>query len=540
MLKSNFYSYIFNVVCVLVIVLFGVLSTLDLANYLDIFFADEANYMYRGIHFFDLYIEPENGPVYSFWYFILSKFESNPINLYYFNWKITLILPAILFFITLRTYNINVFISTLFSLFLLYSTLNYTNWPRVSNFCISIILISIIVFKQSNNRFKRLFYCSCIALIASYIRPEFFLSFIFLVIFLMINIFLEKMTKTVFLYLTSFAIFLVAIKIFYGLPMFEKDSSRSVIAFAQYFTLNKFIINGVWTEDPWSNWEKHFYPVFGNAKSIFEIVRNNPKSFFEQINYNFIVLLKKIYFSVSDFLTPKWFFNLKIVLGVPFIMFLIIIIYNFNKIKLKINLVDLKIIFFESIPYIGFLIPIIISCIILFPREHYFYMFNILFVCVFIIIVNFLVKNKNITISKLYFVMLIFFSSFYILVLNIQPEHYYGQTQNTPKKNTYEFILKFKVKNEINILENEGGISVFLGDNYKWIPGWVKNEDFNTFLEKHGINFVWVTDLLLNDPRLKTDIYFQDFILNYKKYNFKKIENSSILGYLLVSETLEI
>ena len=170
-----------NIIALIFLIVLGILSFYNLYNYLDISFYDEANYMYRGLYLGKVYVEPENGGFYSIWYFFLSFFQSNPVSLYYLNGAITIILPAIFLFFTLKAYKVNTIISWTFSIFLMYSTLNVTNWPRVSNFCICFILLGLILFKKTNSQFLKFYFLTFISFIVSYIRPEFFISFLFLV-----------------------------------------------------------------------------------------------------------------------------------------------------------------------------------------------------------------------------------------------------------------------------------------------------------------------------------------------------------------------
>lgn len=274
-------NYLTNLIAILIIIFFGVSLLVVLPNYLDVTFYDESNYMYRGVHLGIIYVEPENGPLYSVWYYLLHFFEANSLNLYYLNWIVTTILPSVTLFLALRAYNVNIALSFIFSIFLLYTQLNVTNWPRVSNFCISAMLVSLIIYRNNNNNFYKFYTLSLSTFAISYIRPEFFISFLLAVIpavFYLLKA--ENRTNTVNYILILFLIgLIITTKLTYGLPMFEQSSFRSVVAFAQYYTMNKFIKENIWPEDPWTNWEKYFYPIFGQAESMLASLEITQKIF---------------------------------------------------------------------------------------------------------------------------------------------------------------------------------------------------------------------------------------------------------------------
>ena len=74
---------------IILLILIGYFYTANFSSIFDINLWDETNYLEWGLK-----IEQNGllyrtwGPLYSLWYYFLSKFEPNPIDLYYLNLKL--------------------------------------------------------------------------------------------------------------------------------------------------------------------------------------------------------------------------------------------------------------------------------------------------------------------------------------------------------------------------------------------------------------------------------------------------------------------
>ena len=320
--------------------------------------------------------------------------------------------------------------------------------------------------------------------------------------------------------------------------MFEQDSIRSVSAFGQYFTMNKFIREGIWPEDPWTNWEKYFYPVFGEVTTFSDIIKNNPTAFAEQLIFNLTNFLNKIYSSLGELISPQWFFKFKIVLATPFAVVIIALAIKFKSFINIIKKIGIKNCIINMIPFIAYLLPIIISCIILFPREHYFYMFNILIIVLFAIFFQLIINSYHIMLKPIYIYSYIGIICLYLFIINISLKNYYPNSTLSNKK-TIDFLATLSIKKQVSILENEGGIGIFMPyNNYRTIFSWLKNESFNEFNNKFSFNMIWVTDQLLNDSRINSDPEWQSFLSTYEVNGFKRYDSEGIKGYLLIKKDL--
>ena len=179
---------------IILLILTGFFYTANFSSIFDITFADETYYLRNGLN-----IE-KNGlpgssqaPLYSLWYYFLSTFESNPINLYYLNYKLMVFLPSFCLYLFLRLAKVNNYISIIFSTLILIVT--YRIWPFVSLFALIFIILGISFSFVLKN--KAILFCvfSTFLLITSYIRPEFFISFMIAFLISLFLVFFKDKSK---------------------------------------------------------------------------------------------------------------------------------------------------------------------------------------------------------------------------------------------------------------------------------------------------------------------------------------------------------
>jgi len=528
-------EHIVDAVLLLTIWFLGYSLLSDLESSLDLAFSDESNYMFRGLHLSKISIKPEDSPLYSVWYYILHNIQPNSVSLYYLNWKITTLLPVLLFYLTLRVHKTGFVISLLFSMFLLFAQFNITLWPRVSNFCICFILAGFIVFNIPKDKFNKFYWLSVFTFFISYIRPEFFISFTLSVVAAFYYFF--RSVRRIDVVRNVHMMLLVAVtllvKLFYGFPMFEKGSERVMVAFGQHFVVNKFLRESIWGIDPWTNWEKYFYPVFGYVNSIADVLLSNPKEFYRHFEFNVYWFTTINYAVVKDFLTPYWFFKTDIGLGTSFAVLMMLLLVSYKFIFQKLRNGNFRKLVSEKLAFLIFLIPCILSCLVIFPRQHYNYMINIIVVSIILISIQPILNNLlvHIKFKKLYLYLTLLSISCYVANLKIKSGDYF-QSKSLPVKETVNYLNSYHTK--INLLGNEDGISVFLKDNFSCISASGKNTDFFGFLNTYSINMIWVTESLLVDKRFAADKVWLDFLLHHERYGFKKHLKSGMEGYLLV------
>ena len=112
--------------CLFVLILAGLKWAAGLQNHVDILLADEAEYLRNGLNLFDK-VAKNWGPTYNLWYKLLSFITSDPISLYYLNYKIGAIGAAALLFLFLIRYRIHIAIAFLIAFCFLFSDVNISS-----------------------------------------------------------------------------------------------------------------------------------------------------------------------------------------------------------------------------------------------------------------------------------------------------------------------------------------------------------------------------------------------------------------------------
>jgi hypothetical protein len=91
-------------------------------------------------------------------------------------------------------------------------------------------------------------------------------------------------------------------------------------------------------------------------------------------------------------------------------------------------------------------------------------------------------------------------------------------------RNTIEFLSELKINKKVNILENEGGLSYFLKNNFNWIKIDSIKNSFNHFLEKKNVGIIIASEKLNLSPVLRNNSEWYNFLIYPEHAGFRKIK----------------
>jgi len=173
-----------DIILFLLLLCIGIKYVYDIGSYLDIELQDETLYLRNGTFLLRKGLPSSQwAPVYSIWYFLLSAFNTDSITLYFFNFQIlTLILPLLLYAF-LRTKHVTQIIAFLIGFFFLISSGNILVHPKVTHFALLLIACSFFLFSLTKKYLFRWSFIIIGSLLSAYVRPELFISFIFITVF---------------------------------------------------------------------------------------------------------------------------------------------------------------------------------------------------------------------------------------------------------------------------------------------------------------------------------------------------------------------
>ena len=495
-----------DLLIITIIILLGIKFAFRLEDGLDIRLYDESSYLFSGVKLVKEGLpSPDFAPLYAIWYFILSLIEPNRVNLYYLNFKLMVIVPPTLLYILLRKNKLSFTSSAIISWFFLVSTVNANTIPKVSHFAL-ILILGILIMASRQSFIWTSYYCSIGSLLVAFVRPEFFVSYILSLIIFIAAIIFGKNARIQAKYLIGYILLSVFLILVFGIPF---SGTRSFIAFGQHFAKNWVKWNGI-DLNPWTNWKEIISQTFGSAQSIIGALVQNPSMFLRHIIFNLTNILK-----ISPNLVLPDFFPNDLISKILAIISLIVLgILNLANIQKRFKEVRFLILF------IGILIlPGFISTIIILPRDHYL----ILIIVLITISVAILVGKESsgqLDVDHRQIVLLGLFA------ITITPYFANPRSLNLPQpiKDTILFIESLDIKEQVNLLETEGGYAYYLGENYQRIKESDKDTNFFQFLIEQDINMIVLTEKLSNDNRFRDDTEWHDFLTNLSDYKFIQLE----------------
>ena len=281
-----------------------------LENHMDIQFADEAAYLRFGL---DLpgHLNRDWGPLYAIWYKLLSFFTTDTIKLYYLNFRLTAIIPPILLLLFLWRMGVNFILAFFISYCVLVSEANISVWPRVSQFCIILLLSGLILSTYFKNKFYKLLLLTLVTLLCSYARPEFYLAFILLLFITILLGFYQPITfnKKTTGWIIFYVIIIASLHLFFRFPSNNFFGfNRGVAAFYQHYAFNLRIQHKL-DVDAWLGWEDLAKSTFGNCNSMLCVIINQPKIFILNTLFNIKNYIAFTFVSVGSYLFPLVLFH---------------------------------------------------------------------------------------------------------------------------------------------------------------------------------------------------------------------------------------
>lgn len=527
-----------------VVVIFSVgwLFTSDIFLSVDLLFWDEANYMKSGMAM------PEKfnrawGPSYAVWYKLLSFLESDTIRLYYLNYRLMTILPAVALFVFFALSNIRLWVSFSLGLLFLFASLNLPVWPKISHYALFVFMLGMILMKYIPNYLVKISFISVFALFISYSRPEFYLSYLgLLALWIVALCFRQFRSRPAIIWSVVFLLIGFSAQYLFKNPLFNFQGDRSALAFAQHFMFNYFTWNEI-DQDFWITWMPYYDELFGNAASIKEIYAVNSQMFYLHFLTNFQNYFIKSFHLFSDAMLPEALVNIPIkgriailLIGTVIMMTLVSFNHFFSNLirSLRKNALVLLVLFI-------FIAPSLISCFVIYPRDHYM-IFHYFFILFFASVIIFFKPKGSPVYDKYSFIfsILVLFIVYWLMPSTQAYDHFdlWRKEKSQANLKTVEALRAYEFTDSIRIVENEGGINLFLNDNYIWIRGFMKDTSWTSYIENEKVDIIYVTPSLVKYPSLKSDTSWVLFERNPEIYGFEKVLTGNHQPYLYIKKNL--
>jgi hypothetical protein len=224
----------------LVLLAAGLRFTRDLSRFADIRLWDDANYMRDGIHLFHGGFEVQYGPLYSLYYWVLSLGHADPVAIQMACYRQTAILLPLVFYVLLRAVRVPLGPAWILAG---YSVISYANLHlenRVGHAALILLAPFCALAMRARTLPGACRWMVAGTLLASYIRPEFFLGFLMTVPFwIAVEVRAARATVPLRSLWRAGAMAAACTALILGLgpPAFGGGQGREMLAFSQHFAI---------------------------------------------------------------------------------------------------------------------------------------------------------------------------------------------------------------------------------------------------------------------------------------------------------------
>ncbi len=528
---------------ILCIAVTGWVFTTDIREAVDILFWDEANYLNSGKLMFDKF-NRQWGPAYAVWYKLLSLFQQDSLDLYYLNYRLMTILISVGFFLLLALSNIRFWVAFGVGLLFLFADINLPVWPKISHYCVFVFIMGVAVMRFLPSTVLKLSFMLPVSLYIAYARPEFYLTFVGIFVLIPFSIWVDASSRNKrSIFLSAIIIALtIAVHLIMGNPLFNFQGDRSALAFAQHFMLNYFQWNNI-DQDFWITWMPYFEKEFGNAPSLKAAFQANGDLFIRHIVNNVQQYVTSAYRLYSDVMLPEKLIPLPQKARVAILVFggAISTIWLGKSIFTSALLSNLRRNMLVIVLLMLFVAPSLAASVTIYPREHY----MLLHVPIVILMACLLFFSQpderpdKMWHNQLLSIVILIVS--WILMPSPKDYDYFDlwrKEHSLANLKTVEKLRSYNFKPPVRLLENEGGMNLFLTDNYIWIRGFMQQEPWTEYIANQRVDIIYVTPSLEKYPTLKADTTWPMFRDQPEMYGFEKVETGKHLPYLLIRKKI--
>jgi hypothetical protein len=351
----------------LILILILLFGAYKIYGFIDVQLADDTHYLQLGMQL-PFNIKIGYGPLYALFYRVIHLFTKDKWDTYFVAYSLLCILPTIFMYMYLKASHLNALFAFVISLTFFISPYNlfFDNWSKIGHYALCFLFLALIFYKKQENTNKKGQILLLFSFLMGYIRPEFHLAFFIFLFFFLCFLVLKKKFK----YLTAIGFFAIIFGPIYYKFLSPLRGGRSIIAFAQQFIANICEIKNIPITDNIKYLDK-LYIYFGDATSIAEALKSNPKAFFDHLYYNSCLFFTKMFYNLCSWITLNHSFyppNHNLIIGLAGI--LLILIFVFRRFKKNTAIFSN----WNILPLV-FFVPTAIVCIIMRPNPHYLILF---------------------------------------------------------------------------------------------------------------------------------------------------------------------
>lgn len=416
-------------------------------------------------------------------------------------------------------------------------------WPRVSHYCIIVIITGILIAKYQKTIVSKFAIFSIALLVCAHARPELFLPY--LVCLLLTYTFfvtaLKHQTKYDIALLLLLTLFSAVVYKFFKTPLNNGDSNRGIGVFLQHFAMNY----SQWHHSNnifWLDYADILKQNFKNTSSLKGIIESNPALVKHHILsniYNYCIQTGKIIFSFfAPIFTKELHWLCLMVSGILFTVY-----FSFTKtskhkrrrfiVLAQDNLFTILILFLFTVP------PFLV-CIYAYPREHYL----LLQTPLFLLLIGLAISSITVEIYKSVQKILVIAVIWFFVMPVAEDFNYFNLFRKEESMCNFKSVQYIKEhfikKDTIHVFDLEGGMTNLL-------PGNFVNNDYiylrdrnkillSDFILSNKFDIIYKTPTLTMLNSVQRDTVLFDLLKNPKNYGYLEQKTGNFAPTLLIKQ----
>ncbi|NMO18710.1 hypothetical protein HPC49_24600 [Pyxidicoccus fallax] len=524
-------SLLVEAICLAALVLACVKLGRGVEGVLDLGLWDEADYLHRaqllpvrGLP------DPEWGPLYSVWYLVLARVWPDPVDLFYGNARLLILLTTVAGYVFLRRVGARPWLALAGAAAYLLSMAPHV-LPRPTLLAFLVILLSLIAASRVRSAVAASALVGLGLLVASFARPEHFLSFL-----LMSALLAGLLARGVWKERSrwpravgagaAYGLAALALMEVMGNP-FGNTSNRRFYAFCQHFADNHVKRTG-FPVNPWSECGTVIREVFGDGvDTLGEAARANPGAVLTHVGQNLGRYPReslKMFAAGPGGTSPlsgsgpwkreEWghLLLLALAVGLP----LGTLVANGRRLGRALRRPRVVRVLVATC---AVLLPVAASVMLIQPRQHYLVHQGLLGLGVLAALASAVTRGGGRLAERLATgpgALGLSSALACVLVLAVPdlvarqggPSRVVRpQLQRVRELRALGLEARIRAGDTVNVLDAQGGVSVYLGAPFRRVPPWTKRaeESLTDYLRRQRIDLVLLDGRLREDPLFRGD-----------------------------------
>lgn len=495
---------------------------------LDLGLWDEADYLHRAALLpVSGLPDPEWGPLYSVWYFALSRVWPDPVDLYYGNTRLLILLTTVAGYGFLRCVGARPWLALTGAAVYLLSMAPHV-LPRPTLLALLVVLVALMAASRMRAPETASALVGLGLLIASFARPEYFVSFL-LMSALLGGLLVRRVWREHARWPravgtgAAYGLAVLVLVAVMGNP-FGNTSNRRFYAFCQHFADN-YVKRTGFPVNPWRECDTVIRTVFGDVDTLGEAARARPDELLAHLGQNLkrypresLKMFATGHGGVS--LLPRhgrpWqreqvghLLLLLAAVGLPLGTLVV------NRRRLAQALRAPRVVGALAVTC-AVLLPVALSVVLIQPRQHYLVFQGLMVLAVLAVLAAAVEPGTDrVPVAGPGAVVLSAMMAG-VLVLSV-PD--LVARQGGPSAVVREQLRRVRAiqslglsarvapGDTINVLDAQGGLAVYLGPPFRRVPTWTKRagESLSDYLRRERIDLVFLDGRLHLEPRFAKD-----------------------------------